>query len=86
MSVNPFAYAEIETSFSQGEDTKVTQTQTMIAPCHRVVTSTFTIGGFGGDTDESSSGIKLKRKVLAEEGVEFGPTGKVIGEPWTKFV
>jgi len=38
-------------------------------PCHRVISSDLTIGGFGGDT----SGYKIKEKIklLSNEGVKF---------------
>ncbi len=38
-------------------------------PCHRVISSKLTIGGFGGDT--SGYKIKEKLKLLANEGVKF---------------
>jgi len=47
-----------------------------VVPCHRVVASNRTLGGFGGQT----AGPKLdkKRKLLEEEGVRFdSSSGKV---------
>ena len=41
-----------------------------IFPCHRVVRSDGSLGGFGG-------GLKLKRALLEMEGVQFDSTGKV---------
>jgi len=38
-------------------------------PCHRVISSDLTIGGFGGDT--SGDKIKKKLKLLSKEGVKF---------------
>ena len=38
-------------------------------PCHRVIASDQTIGGFGGDTQGKK--IREKLRLLAEEGVEF---------------
>ncbi len=38
-------------------------------PCHRVITSTLTIGGYSGAT--SGEKIKRKLKLLASEGVRF---------------
>jgi len=40
-----------------------------VVPCHRVIRSDLTLGGFGGKT----SGPKLRRKIalLAKEGVHF---------------
>jgi len=42
----------------------------LIFPCHRVVRSDGSLGGFGG-------GLKLKRALLEAEGVQFDSTGKV---------
>lgn len=42
----------------------------LIFPCHRVVRSDGSLGGFGG-------GLKLKRALLEMEGVQFDSTGKV---------
>ena len=38
-------------------------------PCHRVISSDLTIGGFGGDTEGKK--IKEKLKLLSKEGVKF---------------
>ena len=38
-------------------------------PCHRVIASTLTIGGFAGECDGAE--IKRKLKMLGEEGVQF---------------
>ena len=38
-------------------------------PCHRVVSSDLTIGGFGGET--SGKKIREKIKILKSEGVKF---------------
>jgi methylated-DNA-[protein]-cysteine S-methyltransferase len=45
----------------------------IVFPCHRVVRSDGTLGGFGG-------GLKLKRALLEMEGVRFDSTGKVMPE------
>jgi methylated-DNA-[protein]-cysteine S-methyltransferase len=42
----------------------------IIFPCHRVIRSDGSLGGFGG-------GHKLKRALLVMEGIRFGPAGKV---------
>lgn len=42
-----------------------------IVPCHRVLTSSFGIGGFYGDTDVESKNIKKKIKMLKKEGITF---------------
>jgi methylated-DNA-[protein]-cysteine S-methyltransferase len=42
----------------------------IVFPCHRVVRSDGSLGGFGG-------GLKLKRALLEMEGVQFDSTGKV---------
>ena len=38
-------------------------------PCHRVISSKLTVGGFQGDSHGAS--IKKKLRLLAKEGVEF---------------
>ena len=38
-------------------------------PCHRVIASTLTIGGFAGERDGAE--IKRKLKLLGMEGVQF---------------
>jgi methylated-DNA-[protein]-cysteine S-methyltransferase len=43
----------------------------IIIPCHRVVRSDRTLGGFGG-------GIKMKKALLQLEGVAFDKSGKVL--------
>lgn len=47
-------------------------------PCHRVIRTDFTIGGYSGQT----SGTKLKKKLrlLKEEGVEFDGDGRLVDE------
>lgn len=45
----------------------------LIIPCHRVVRSDGSLGGFGG-------GIKMKKELLAKEGVAFNDSGRVSGE------
>jgi len=44
-------------------------------PCHRVIKSTGEIGGFGGET--SGENVERKIKMLKEEGVTFGDTGRI---------
>jgi methylated-DNA-[protein]-cysteine S-methyltransferase len=38
-------------------------------PCHRVVSSDLTLGGFGGETDGEN--IRRKKQLLVAEGVKF---------------
>lgn len=40
-------------------------------PCHRVVASDLSLGGFYGSTDPKSEDLKRKVKMLKEEGVKF---------------
>ena len=46
----------------------------IVIPCHRVIASDGTLGGYGGP-----GGLKLKRKLLELEGVEVSPAGVVKG-------
>lgn len=45
----------------------------LIFPCHRVVRSDGSLGGFGG-------GLQLKRALLEMEGIQFDKGGKVLPE------
>lgn len=40
-----------------------------IVPCHRVLKSDFSLGGFSGQTDPLSNEVCRKRELLKEEGV-----------------
>ena len=42
-------------------------------PCHRVIASSMTLGGFKGRTDRDA--LRHKRRLLAQEGVEFSQEG-----------
>ena len=42
----------------------------IIIPCHRAINADGSLGGYQG-------GIKMKRRLLAQEGVQFTQTGKV---------
>lgn len=42
-----------------------------IVPCHRVLPSTYMIGGFFGNTDLNSDLVKKKIKLLESEGIKF---------------
>jgi len=48
-----------------------------IVPCHRVVATDRTLGGFYGSTDVSGSLLKKKREILEEEAVTFDANGRV---------
>lgn len=54
-------------------------------PCHRVLASDGTIGGFGGQWGEDGQHASDKRSLLREEGVKFDGKGKVVGEPFRGF-
>jgi methylated-DNA-[protein]-cysteine S-methyltransferase len=56
-------------------------------PCHRVVATGRTLGGFKGQWPKSGEGITLdeKRGLLRGEGVRFDDKGKVLGTPWVGF-
>ncbi len=45
----------------------------LVYPCHRVIKSDRTLGGFGG-------GLEMKRQLLEMEGVEFDSQGRVKAE------
>lgn len=45
----------------------------IVFPCHRVIRSDRTLGGFGG-------GLKMKRRLLEMESVEFDSRGRVKAE------
>jgi len=47
----------------------------LVVPCHRVIRSDGTLGGFSAPT-----GIRLKRSLLELEGIRFDNEGKVIWE------
>lgn len=44
-------------------------------PCHRVVRSDRSLGGFSGQT--SGGEVRRKREMLRAEGVRFGPNDRV---------
>lgn len=59
-------------------------------PCHRVLASDGTIGGFGGDwSRDKGLGMTEKQKekmsLLRAEGVKFDGMGKVMGAVWEGF-
>ena len=50
-------------------------------PCHRVIASDFSLGGFYGEWgtgDKQGSHCSRKVAMLAKEGVKFGKDGKVV--------
>ncbi|PHH89673.1 hypothetical protein CDD83_5526 [Cordyceps sp. RAO-2017] len=53
-------------------------------PCHRVVATGMTLGGFKGKWPRDGEGITLdeKRRLLRSEGIRFDEKGKVLGTPW----
>lgn len=54
-------------------------------PCHRILSSDGSIGGFGGDWGENGKHAGKKRELLGEEGVRFDSRGKVKGQPFRDF-
>lgn len=56
-----------------------------VVPCHRVLASDGTIGGFGGQWGEDGQHAAEKRTLLREEGVKFDGKGKVVGHPFRGF-
>lgn len=53
-------------------------------PCHRVVATGMTLGGFKGRWPRNGEGITLdeKMRLLRSEGIRFDDKGKVLGIPW----
>ncbi|PHH77571.1 hypothetical protein CDD80_457 [Ophiocordyceps camponoti-rufipedis] len=53
-------------------------------PCHRVVATGMTLGGFKGRWPREGEGITLdeKRRLLKSEGVRFDDKGRVLGTVW----
>lgn len=56
-----------------------------VVPCHRVLASDGTIGGFGGEWGEGGQHASEKRSLLREEGVKFDGRGRAVGEPFRGF-
>ncbi|KAI1337686.1 methylated-DNA--cysteine S-met [Xylariaceae sp. FL0016] len=56
-------------------------------PCHRVVATGGTLGGFKGKWPKDGEGITIveKRSLLRKEGVRFDEKGRVLGTPWAAF-
>jgi O-6-methylguanine DNA methyltransferase len=55
-------------------------------PCHRVLAADGSIGGFCGSWGKDGEHASKKVKLLRDEGVRFDAKGKVIGEPFRRFV
>ncbi|RDA92277.1 hypothetical protein CP533_5759 [Ophiocordyceps camponoti-saundersi (nom. inval.)] len=53
-------------------------------PCHRVVATGMTLGGFKGKWPRNGEGITLdeKRRLLKSEGIRFDEKGRVLGTAW----
>jgi O-6-methylguanine DNA methyltransferase len=54
-------------------------------PCHRILSSDGSIGGFKGDWGAEGKYAGQKRELLGEEGVRFDSRGKVKGEAFREF-
>jgi O-6-methylguanine DNA methyltransferase len=54
-------------------------------PCHRILSSDGSIGGFGGHWGAEGKFAGEKRELLGEEGVVFDSKGKVRGRPFRDF-
>lgn len=46
-------------------------------PCHRVVRSDLTLGGFHGQSRKDSEYVKRKEQMLRKENVKFDPSGSI---------
>ena len=58
-------------------------------PCHRVVATNATIGGFKGKVarrDGDGLTVAEKRTSLRKEGIRFDGMGRVLGTPFSGFV
>jgi O-6-methylguanine DNA methyltransferase len=55
-------------------------------PCHRVLASDGSIGGFGGSWGIDGENASKKFDLLKEEGVKFDSRGKARGPPFRNFV
>ena len=53
-------------------------------PCHRVVATGMTLGGFKGKWPRDGEGITIteKKRLLTMEGIKFDDKGKVTCVPW----
>ncbi|KAI0006717.1 methylated-DNA--cysteine S-met [Xylariaceae sp. FL0662B] len=56
-------------------------------PCHRVVATGGTLGGFKGKWPRDGEGITIdeKKRLLRSEGVKIDGKGRVLGTPWAAF-
>ena len=54
-------------------------------PCHRILASDGTLGGFGGSWGVDGKHANEKLDLLKEEGVRFDSKGKVVGPVFTGF-
>lgn len=54
-------------------------------PCHRILSSDGSIGGFNGDWGEEGKYAGKKKELLGEEGVKFDSRGKVRGQAFRDF-
>jgi O-6-methylguanine DNA methyltransferase len=55
-------------------------------PCHRVLAADGSIGGFRGSWGKDGEHASKKIKLLRDEGVRFDGKGKVVGEPFRRFI
>jgi methylated-DNA-[protein]-cysteine S-methyltransferase len=57
-------------------------------PCHRVVATGGTLGGFKGQWPKDGEGITIteKKALLRKEGVRVDEKGRVLGTPWSGFI
>ncbi|UKZ92432.1 uncharacterized protein TrAFT101_007387 [Trichoderma asperellum] len=56
-------------------------------PCHRVVATGGSLGGFKGSWPKDGEGITIteKKKLLRGEGVKLDDKGRVLGTVWSSF-
>lgn len=47
-------------------------------PCHRVIAASLELGGFSGSWGVGCANVVRKRRLLAEEGVQFDDAGRLL--------
>ncbi len=48
-----------------------------VVPCHRVIAASLSLGGFSGSWGIGCANVQKKKRLLAEEGVQFDDKGRL---------